>query len=97
MATIEVLNPVARRAGKTSFVPAKRLQNVSGKKIGLYDNGKPGGDVVQRRLIERLSARFERLTFPRYVGSIGGRATLTAAGAQSIARESSAVIGIRGD
>jgi hypothetical protein len=97
MAMIEILSPVARTAGKNSFHPAKRLQNLSGKKIGLYDNGKPGGDVVQRRLVERLSARFESLQFPRYTGSIGGRATLTAEGAQAIAKESSAVIGIRGD
>jgi hypothetical protein len=97
MVRLLVLNPVAQKAGKAEFHAAKRPQNLSGKKIGLYDNGKPGGDVVQRRLVERLEARFQGLQFPRYSGTIGGRATLTAKGAEAIANGCDAVIGIRAD
>ena len=97
MVSLQVLNPVAQRAGKAKFQAAARTPDLTGRRIGLYDNGKPGGGVVQERLIERLGARFEGLEFRRYSGTIGGRSTLTAKGAQAIAEGCDAVIGIRGD
>lgn len=95
--SLRILNPVAQRAGTRSFSAATRVPNLNGKRIGFYLNGKPGGDVVQQRLMERLAARFEGLQFSRFSGSIGGRATLTAEGAQTIAKACDAVIGIRAD
>jgi hypothetical protein len=97
MASLQVLSPVAQKAGGTPFRAATRVPDLSGKRIGFYLNGKPGGDLVRQRLMERLAARFEALQFSRYSGSIGGRATLTAEGAQAIANGCDAVIGIRAD
>ena len=97
MASLQVMNPVAQSADKNKFHAAARAPDLRGKKIGLYDNCKPGGDVAQQRLTEQLGARFEGLQFQRYSGSIGGRSTLSAQGAQAIAEECDAVISIRGD
>jgi hypothetical protein len=97
MARLEVLSPVAQQRGKTRFPRAPRPRQLSDKTIGLYDNGKPGGDVIQRRLIEQLSARFEGVRFRAFSGSAGGRATLTEEGAKGVAAQVDAVIGIRGD
>ena len=97
MASLQVLSPVAQSAGRNRFHAAKRVTDLRGKKIGLYDNGKAGGDIAQQRIIERLASRFAGAQFPRYSGSIGGRGTLNAQGAQAIAEQCDAVIGIRGD
>lgn len=97
MAGLQVLNPEAQKADKNRFHGAKRVSNLVGKTIGLYDNGKPGGEVAQQRLAEQLAARIEGLRFLRYSGSMGGRSTLTAKGAETITKECDAVIGIRGD
>jgi len=97
MASLQVLNPVAQSAGKNKFHAAKRVADLHGKKIGLYNNNKPRGDVAQQRLIEGLGARFKGLQFQRFSGNIGGRSTLTPKGAQAIAEECNVVIGIRAD
>ena len=97
MVSLNVLIPVAQKANKTKFHAAKRISQLRGKKIGLYDNCKPGGEVAQQRLIEQLGSRFDGLQFLRFSGSIGGRSTLTAKGAVDIAKECDAVIGIRAD
>ncbi len=97
MINLEVLNPVAQSAGKNKFHAAKRVADLRGKKIGLYDNSKPGGEVAQRRLVEQLSAKFEGVEFRRYTGSMGGRSTLTPRDAEKIAAECNVVIGIRAD
>jgi hypothetical protein len=95
MVSLQVLNPVAQSDGKNRFHAARRVLDLHGKQIGLYDNGKSGGAVAQQRLIERLGARFQG-NVQRYSGSVGGR-KLTAQGAQTIAKDCDAVIGIRGD
>ncbi len=97
MVGLQILNPEAQKADKNKFHAARRTPDLRGKKIGLYDNSKPGGGVAQQRLAEQLGARFEGMQFLRYSGTIGGRSTLTAKGAEVIARECDAVIGIRGD
>ncbi len=97
MVGLQILNPAAQRAAKNKFRAAAGVPDLRGKMMGLYDNCKPGGELAQQRLSEQLGARFEGLQFQRYSGTIGGRSTLTAQGAQVIARECDAVIGIRGD
>ena len=97
MAGIKVLNPAAERAAKNKARAAARVADLRGRKIGLYDNSKPGGEVAQQRLTAQLGARFPGMEFQRYSGSMGGRSTLTPKGAQAIAQECDAVIGIRGD
>ena len=97
MASLHVYNPVAQTAGRSNVHAAARVADLRGKTVGLYDNCKPGGDVAQRRLVEKLGARFKGVEFQRFSGNIGGRSTLNAIGAQSIAAVCDAVIGIRGD
>ena len=97
MVGLQVMNPAAQKTAKNKFRAAPRVADLRGKTIGLYDNCKPGGEVAQQRVTELLGARFEGIQFKRYSGTIGGRSTLTAQGAKSIAVECDAVIGIRGD
>ena len=97
MAGLQILNPSAQKADKNKFDAARRIPDLRGKKIGLYDNCKPGGEVAQQRLTVQLGAKYEDAQFLRYSGSIGGSSTLTAKGAQVITKECDAVIGIRGD
>ena len=41
---LRVLNPRGEIAGKTALAPNKRLDSLTGKKIGLYSNMKQGMD-----------------------------------------------------
>ena len=43
--------------------PAKRLDDLSGKKVGLYWNHKARGDVALSRAKELLSQRYEGMSF----------------------------------
>jgi hypothetical protein len=97
MVSLDVLSPVAQRGGKSQVHAAQRLQTLRGAVIGLYDNGKPGGDIVQAELIERLGSSYPDAQFRHYSGSVGGRATLNEQGARLISKECDAVIGIRAD
>ena len=97
MAALKIFNPVAQSSGQVKFHAAKRVADLGGKRIGVYDNNKPRGDVAQKRLMESLGARLPRVTFKKFSGTIGGRSTLTAKGATEIAKECDAVIGIRAD
>jgi hypothetical protein len=97
MASLQVYNPVAQAAGKNRVRAAARVADLRGKTVGLYDNCKPGGVAAQQRLEHAMAARFEGVKFLRFSGNIGGRSTLNAKGAQSIAEACEAVIGIRGD
>lgn len=45
------------------FSPAKRLENLHNKKIGLYWNHKARGDEALKRVRELLSERFEGMSF----------------------------------
>ena len=94
MATLEVLNPVAQSAAR-KVQPAKRVPDLRGKTIGLCDNNRPKGEVAQRRLVERLAAKFEGAQLRCYAGSMPS--TLSEQGAKAIADECDVVIGIRGD
>ncbi len=60
--TLRVLNPVAIHRFKP-IPPAKRLKDLKNKKIGLYWNNKPRGNVALARVKELLSQRFEGMSF----------------------------------
>ena len=60
--SIKVLNPVGVLKYKP-IPPAKRLDDLGNKKIGLYWNHKARGDVALKRVGELLSQRYEGLTF----------------------------------
>ena len=60
--SLRVLNPTAIRKFKP-LSPAKRLEDLRNKKIGLYWNTKARGDVALNRVKELLSERFEGMSF----------------------------------
>ena len=56
--TVAVLYPTAR--AKARDVPiAPRLDDLNGKVLGLLWNTKPNGDILLRRIQERLAERFK--------------------------------------
>lgn len=97
MATLEILNPVAEiRRGKVE--PARRLDTLEGKTIGLYWNQKPGGDIALGHMASELSKRFGGLAFRNYLGSVGSPSRqATPEDVARIAREVDAVIGTNAD
>jgi hypothetical protein len=60
-----LLNPVAD-AQIERFKPADRVPDLNGKRIGLFWNGKPSGEVFLNRLADRLKARFGDLMVVRF-------------------------------
>jgi hypothetical protein len=60
--SLKVLNPTAILKFKP-LSPAKRLEDLKNKKIGLYWNTKARGDVALTRVKELLSKRFEGMRF----------------------------------
>lgn len=65
---LEVLDPVAAVAAK-AVSPARRLSDLSGRKIGLYSNNKPGADVVLAEIAKLLGAKFHNLKFENFCHS----------------------------
>ncbi len=69
MAKLEVLNPLSN--AELSRAPlAPRLPDLSNKRIGLYWNGKGGGDVALRTIGEQLEKRFPGTKAELISGSI---------------------------
>ena len=58
---LEVLNPVADTITREIGI-APRLPDLSNKRLGLYWNSKPNGDVALLRVAEQLKNRFANLT-----------------------------------
>jgi len=97
MATIEVLNPVAKTV-EHSVAPAARPADLDGLTIGLYWNMKAGGDAALDRTEALLRERYPRVGFRRYTGSVGFiMRHCTAEDADRIAREVRAVVGTTND
>ncbi|MDP2953774.1 MAG: hypothetical protein Q8O76_10715 [Chloroflexota bacterium] len=72
MYTLEVLNPVAPSKGELSTRrPARRLENLSGKRVGLLWNSKRGGNIALARAGELLQARFQDVKLIPYDGKLG--------------------------
>ena len=60
--SIQVFNPVGILKYRP-IPPAKRLEDLKNKKIGLYWNHKARGDVALNRIKELLMKRYEGVTF----------------------------------
>jgi hypothetical protein len=60
--TLAILNPVAM-IEVAGVQPARRITDLTGKRIGLYWNRKARGDVALRRVEEALTKRFTGLRF----------------------------------
>lgn len=71
---LEVLNPVATSWGEShGHEPAKRPQTLENKRVGLFWNGKHGGDVALARLGELLQQKLKRLQLVRIDGAVPSR------------------------
>lgn len=62
---IEVLDPVALTATKT-VKSAARIKDLTGKRIGLYWNTKPGGDAGLEEIARLLEGQFQNLKFEKF-------------------------------
>jgi hypothetical protein len=62
MSRLEILNPVAFVTIRKSNL-APRLKSLEGKRIALYWNSKPGGDVALARTSDTLGKKFPTIQF----------------------------------
>ena len=67
--TLEVMNPRAEIPPPPFFPPSPRVQELSGKRIGIYWLGKAGGDNFWDGVDELLKERYPKATILRYRGS----------------------------
>ena len=71
MVQLEVLNPVAQvSVRRSSLTP--RLPTLNKKRIALYWNGKPGGDIALAYLGQLLKARYSDADFELIRSSTNG-------------------------
>ena len=97
MAELIVANPVAESEVQR-IEPAPRPHDLAGKRIGLYWNLKPGGNIGLDRVESRLRERFATTEFVRFEGSVGASVRhLTPKDADRVASQVQAVVGTTGD
>lgn len=102
MATLTIVNPVATPKQETSgsevYPIPPRLDNVANKTIGLFWNGKNGGEFALQRTKENLSRLYPGVKFIDYLGTMGGiMRRASEEQLDQIARECDAVIGTTAD
>ena len=66
---LNILSPAANRID-FKVPPAKRLDTLEGKTIGLYNNMTGGADVAVDRAAQLISHRFPNVKFERYGGPV---------------------------
>ena len=66
---LQVMSPAADRVD-FKVPPARRLDTLDGKTIGLYNNMTGGADVAVERVAEQLARRFSGVRFERYGGDL---------------------------
>lgn len=66
--TLEVLNPRGEIKPPPTLAPAPRVTDLAGKKIGIYWNGKQGGNNFWDVAEELLREKFPTATILRYKG-----------------------------
>ncbi|MBU6424313.1 MAG: hypothetical protein KGJ98_09735 [Chloroflexota bacterium] len=97
MTSITVFNPVAETVDKTVSA-APRLDDLDGKRIGLFWNMKPGGDVALEETERILRGRYPRAQVRYYKGDIGSLVRhITYGFADTVSKECDALIGTTGD
>lgn len=72
--SLQILNPTAILR-YSPLPPAKRLQELKNKKIGLYWNHKARGNIALERVKELLTERYEGMTFEWFETPISMEAT----------------------
>lgn len=94
---LEVANPVAEST-LVEITPAARLADLAGKRIGLYWNFKPGGNIGLDRVAALLQQQYQGMTFTHFQGGIGAAVRhLTKQEADDAAAAFDAVVGTTGD
>ena len=64
---LEVLNPVADLYSEsTQFSAARRPPSLEGKRVGLYWNYKPGGNIALETVQRALEARYDNIQVKMY-------------------------------
>jgi len=81
--TLEVLNPRGEIVLPHTYVPSPRINTLVGKTIGIYWNGKQGGDNFWDTVQEQLKQKFPGVQIVRYKGPFD----LGQSKAESIAKE----------
>ncbi|MCC6436409.1 MAG: hypothetical protein IT196_15340 [Acidimicrobiales bacterium] len=75
MAELTIVNPVAEARAETAlsvrFDPAPRLDSLAGKTVGLFWNGKNGGQYGLSRTKENLQRLYSDIRFVDYIGAHG--------------------------
>ena len=67
--TLTVLNPRGEITAPPIFAPRPRIADLSGKKIGLYWNGKAGGNYFWDSIEALLKGKIPGVTVVRYEGA----------------------------
>ena len=67
--TLHLLNPRGEIEPPPVFTPAPRLNDLAGKKIGLYSNGKQGVDNFYTVIEELIKQKYPDATTTRLVGA----------------------------
>lgn len=67
--TLHVLNPRGEIKLPPVSAPSARIADLAGKKIGLYWNGKPGGNHFWNGIEQLLKQRLPDATILRYSGA----------------------------
>ena len=97
MAKVTVFNPVARSV-EMHVAAAARVQDLNGKRVGLYWNVKAGGDVALQRVEQALRRRYPDARFAYHQGDVGAAMRhSTKAAADRVARDSDVVVGTTSD
>jgi len=66
--TLTVINPRAQLAQPPITPPQPRISDLSGKKIGIYWNGKAGGNYFWNNIERLLKEKLPQTTVLRYEG-----------------------------
>ena len=86
--TIEVLNPRGEIKPPPTLAPSPRIGDLAGKKIGIYWNGKQGGNNFWDVVEELLKEKFPTAKIMRFNGSFDVGQNLAA----TIVKECDAII-----
>ncbi len=65
--TLKVLSPRGIVKESEKITMPTGLQDLTGKRVGLFWNGKPGGDILMTRIAGRLQERFKNVKVIKYL------------------------------
>ena len=102
MSTLAIVNPTAIPKTETkraeSYPTPPRLDTFNGKTIGLFWNGKNGGQYALQRTKENLSRVYPDVKFREYIGAMGAiMRRASDAQLDQMANECDAVVGTTSD